>query len=698
MAKQQKSSKSNKKKKKGKSLKPSQIQQGWWKNKHILGGLAAVLVATLLTFSGSLNNGFTNWDDPDYVLENPHIIELNARSIKTIFDPTIGIAANYHPLTMLSLAMNYDKNKPPDKSTPERAFSFHLFNLIFHLLCTYFVFLFVYYLNDRKPWGALLTAFLFGIHPMHVESVAWIAERKDVLYGMFFMAGLATYVKYLKNKLDKKYLLYTLALFICSGLSKPTAVMFPVIMLLLDYYVGRDPRKDKFAIVEKVPFFLFSLFIGWSTYAIQSGEAVGDMDQYSFFERICFASYGTFMYIVKLIVPMNMSTFYPYPPDGELPLLFKVAPAIAVAMFGAAVWSTKKTKVILFGFLFYMIINALTLQFLTVGRAIMSDRYTYIPYVGIFFMLGYLLDYLLERKDKKPFDGYYKGFVGLMGASGLIFMFLAYQQVKVWKNSDTLWSNVAKIFPNDPTAYNNRGNYFYEQRNSPKYNQQEKAEFLKRSLQDLDKALALDPRFFDTYISRGKIYRQTNQLDKAMQDYSKAIAIKPNDPDVYNNRGNVYFSMGKFNEAIADYNKVLQYNPNDSRALGNMGAVYARLQKWPEAMDKLNKAIMLNPGYIDAYLNRAIIFAQTAKPNEAIKDFTNHLKYKPNNPQAYYWRGQEYEKTGKNQQALNDYNRAIQIQPQFGAAFKNRASLHRKMGNAQQAASDEQRAQQLGAK
>lgn len=687
MAKQQKSSKFNKKQRRAKGKKTKKVQPKWWKNNTVLMALGAVIVATFLTFSGSLNNGFTNWDDPDYVLDNPHIIELNARSMNRIFDPKVGIAANYHPLTMLSLALNYDKSNPPDKSKPEAAFSFHLFNLIFHLLCTYFVFLFVYYLNDRKPWGALLTAFLFGIHPMHVESVAWIAERKDVLYGMFFMAGLTTYVKYLKNKLDKKYLLYTALLFICSGLSKPTAVMFPIIMLLLDWYVGRGFTKDRMALIEKIPFFLFSLFIGYATYSIQSGEAVGDMDQYSFLQRICFAGYGTFMYIAKLVVPINMSTFYPYPASlNPLPPIYYASVLISAGMFGFALWATRKTKVILFGFLFYLIINALTLQFLTVGRAIMSDRYTYIPYIGIFFMLGYLLDYLLERKNTKPFDGYFKGFAGLMGVVGLVFMFLSYQQVKVWKNSETLWSNVAKIFPDDPTAYNNRGNYFYEQGKT------------KEALQDLDRALALDPRFFDTYISRGKIYRQTNQLDKAMQDYSKAIGIKPEDPDVYNNRGNVYFSMNKFNEAIADYNKVLQYNPNDSRALGNMGAVYARLQKWPEAMDKLNKAIRLNPGYVDAYLNRAIIFAQTQKPNEAIKDFNNHLRYKPNNPQAYFWKGQEYEKLGQNQQALNDYNRAIQLQPQFGAAYKNRAGVHRKMGNAAQAAQDEQKAQQLGAR
>jgi len=686
MAKQKKSSKSNKNKNRTKQLKPKKVQLGWWKNKNILMGLGAVLLATFLTFSGSLNNGFTNWDDPDYVLENPHIIEMNARSIKTIFDPNIGIAANYHPLTMLSLALNYDKDNPPNKLKPETAFSFHLFNLIFHLGCTFFVFLFVFFLNDRKPWGALLTAFLFGIHPMHVESVAWISERKDVLYGMFFMAGLATYVLYLKKEYDKKYLLYTLLLFVCSGLSKPTAVMFPIIMLLLDYYVGRDFKKDTMALLEKIPFFLFSLFIGYATYKIQSGEAVGDMDQYSIFQRLCFASYGTFMYIVKLVVPINMSTFYPYPELNPMPILYKVAPVIALAMFGAAVWSMRKTKVVIFGFMFYLIINALTLQFLTVGRAIMSDRYTYIPYVGIFFMLGYLLDYLIARKDTKPFDGYFKGFAGLMGAAGLVFMFLSYQQVKVWKNSETLWSNVAKIFPNDATAYNNRGNYLYEQGET------------ERALQDLDKALALDPRFFDTYISRGKIYRQTNQLDKAMQDYSKAIAIKPNDPDVYNNRGNVYFSMNKFNEAIADYNKVLQYNPNDSRALGNLGAVYARLQKFPEALETLNRAIRLNPGYVDAYLNRAIIFAQTGKPSEAIKDFNSHIKYKPNNPQALFWRGQEYEKMGNNQQALNDYNRAIQIQPKFGAAYKNRAGVHSRMGNAAQAAKDMQQAQALGAK
>ncbi len=666
------------KKKRGatKAAQKSKSKAGWWKDKNTAIGVAIVLVLTFITFIPSLNNDFTNWDDPDYVTENPHIIKMNGRSLNTIF--TEGIAANYHPLTMLSLAFNYQISELD-------AGSYHAVNLLLHLLCTFFVFLFIYHLNDRKPYGALFVAFLFGVHPMHVESVAWIAERKDVLYGMFFMAGLVTYVKYLKNKLNNKYLIYTLILFICSGLSKPTAVMFPIILLLVDFYHSR--KWDTKAIVEKIPFFLFALFIGWKTYSIQAGVAVGATEQYSLLQRISFASYGTIAYLWKMIVPINMSTFYPYPDIKNLPIIFKVAPFLASALAAAVLWSTRKTKVFFFGFFFYLIINALTLQFLTVGRAIISDRYTYIPYVGIFFIFGYFLDKLIERKNEKPFDGYFNIAKVALPVIGVAFMVLSFMQTKVWKNSDTLWTNVKNIFPDDPTSYNNLGNYYYNtDKNAPK------------ALEYLGKALSLDPRFYDAYISRGKIYRQTKKLDLAMADYSKAVAIKPNDASVYNNRGNVYFSMNRLDEAIKDYHKVLEIQPNDSRSLGNLGAVYARQKNFPEALKYLDKAIMLNPGYVDAYVNRGVIYSQMKKHQQAIDNYTTHLKYRNDNSQAYFWRAQDYQKLGKNQNAINDYNNAIKLAPNAGAYYKSRGQLHAMMGNAAQANQDQQKAAQLGAK
>ncbi|MBI4645986.1 MAG: hypothetical protein HY738_05165, partial [Bacteroidia bacterium] len=381
-----------------------------------------VLVLTLLCYSQVHKNGFTNWDDPGYVTESETIDKgLTWNNIKIIFSkPQV---SNYHPLTILSLTIDYEISKkyfslPDNKPVPT---IFHLTNLIFHLLATLMVFIFIYHLTHKKLLISIIVSALFGIHPMHVESVAWISEKKDVLYGFFFVAALFTYVKYYKTK-KILYFVLTFFLFILSILSKPAGIVFPFVLMLVDFSLNeniiiRNFKELYFSFInyfqnkcylksrtwEKIFLLFFALAELYITYKIQENKAVADFDTFTVWQRFMFASYGFIMYINKLFVPVKLTTFYPYPnldEHGYIPLIFYVSPFIVLGFLVLIYLTMKRTKAAIWGIIFYFITVALVLQFISVGRAIMSDRYTYIPYIGLFFIIGYYYDFVIQLKTK----------------------------------------------------------------------------------------------------------------------------------------------------------------------------------------------------------------------------------------------------------------------------------------------------------
>ncbi len=607
----------------------------WWSSRNALLGLAAILVVAFVSFYPSLNAGFTNWDDLDYVTESPYIVNLNGESIATMFSEEI--ASNYHPLTIFSLALNYQM------STLNPA-SYHWTNLILHLLNVVLVFWFVYLLFDRKIWGALLAAFLFAIHPMHVESVAWVAERKDVLYTFFFVAALITYLNYLKNK-KTAYYLFTLILFVLSCLSKPTAVMLPVILVLLDWYKNRVFSAK--VLLEKAPFFALSVLFGVITIMVQSDTAVvvGESDAHNLFERFLFACYGTMMYIVKLFVPTHLSAFHPYP--KVLSAVHYLSPLVVLGLGGLLVWSLRKTKVVAFGLLFYGAMIALTLQFVQVGNAIISDRYTYAAYIGLFLIFGWLLDNFLSKKNIS--SGMRYGVLGGIAAVGILFCAMTYQRCDVWQNSGNLWTNVIKQYPNSHIAHNQLGNYYFEAR---RYDE---------ALTQLNQAVALKPVYYKARISRGKVFRRMKKYPESLADYNKAIELEPNRDEAYNNRGNIYFETQQYDKALADYQKVTQLNPSESKAYGNTGAIYAQQGKFPQALENLNKALTMNPSYQDAIANRGIVHAQMSNHQAAIQDFNRAIQLNPNKANLYSSRAQSHQALGNVQQAQQDRQRAGQL-------------------------------------
>lgn len=569
----------------------------------------AILVITYFSFSPSLNCEFTNWDDPRYVLENPLLKSTSTENIKTIFK-TKEVSLNYHPLTIISLAFDYSKGKY-DK--PE---VYHHTNLILHVLNTLLVFILIYLFTNGQVEVAGFTALLFGIHPMHVESVTWIAERKDVLYTFFFLLSLICYVKFSDTK---KWWFYGVALiaFLLSLLSKGMAVTLPVIMVLMDFFKGR--KLDMKAWLEKIPFFILSLIFGITALRIQSQGAIAEFETFTLFQRIMFASYGAIMYLVKMAAPLKLSAFYPYPhldANGNIPAFFYAAPFVFLAAAGVIIWSLKKNRIIFFGFAFYIVSVAMVLQFISVGSAIMADRYTYIAYIGPFFCIALLLSL---AKPTVKWSGY-----AVLGIAALVFAKMTYDRTQVWKNSETLWTDVISNYPDVEVAYKNRGNF---------YGQNGKHDL---ALKDYEVFLRMNKKDPNIYVNFGNVMNLKGQNDKALDAYNKALSLDPNNFQALMNRGNIHGTLGMPEKAIEDYNRVEQLDPNFTQLYFNRGLTYLNSGKHQNAIQDFNIVLKREPENVPAYLDLGVAYFQLEQYQAALDNFMKGVKLNPNNGEAWY--------------------------------------------------------------
>lgn len=607
-----------------------------------------------IVLSPSLKNSLTNWDDPVYVYESEDIKSLSNENIKHIFSSII--VYNYHPLTILSLAIDYKyAEKLQDDFFGVDPYIFHRTSLIFHVLNTMLVFLLFYFMSRKKIEVALIVALLFGIHPMHVESVSWVSERKDVLYTFFFVLGLIVWYKY-NDKGSKSIGLYvvTLLFFILSLLSKPAAAAFAPVLLLFDYL-----QKRKFSwklIIEKIPFFIGAFIIVYVTYLAQSKDSVGDWAAISLWERFMFASYGFMGYIIKFIAPLNLSAFYPYPTNAfpineTLHWTFYAAPFVVVAVFALLFYLHKKNwRLAVFSVLFYFFTIAMVLQFVSVGKALMAERYSYVPYLGLSFLFAEGFSFLW-KSDKKniSFIKYIVAFIIIVFLC--LLSYSTYNRTKVWKNNYTLWTDVINKYPRKvEVAYKNRGNYFA---------------------------------------------RETEEFDKALNDYKTFLELNPNDPSVYSNRGNLYGLQEKFQLAIADYTKAISLDSNYVDAHVNRAITYMKINKADSALYDFNYAVKLTPGNIKNIRNRAYCYVQLNKSDSAISEYSYVISKDSSNPYDYFYRGIAYFQIKDYQNAIIDNTKAIEMQPDMGSAYLNRAISYKNIGEHKKSYDDAVKAKDL---
>ena len=618
--------------------------------------VAGLGIVTWLFFKVCLNNQLTNWDDPGYIRDNAFIKDISAEGIKNIFSFSNPIMGNYHPLTILTYAIEYSYAQ----LRPEYFYIYHRDSLLFHIAVTLLVYWFVKVLT-RRDIAAIVAALLFGLHPMHVESVAWLAGRKDVVYGMFFMGSLVAYVYYMRAMGTRKWLFYSLVivLFICSLLAKPVAVILPVVLLLIDYFEQRKPDAALF--IDKILPFIISLVFGIKSVMDQHAfGALGTQNvSYNPFERIALGGYAFITYLWKSVLPVNLSCFYPYPTkvDGAIPAGYYLYPVGAIVLLLLLVWAfLRKKKVIVFGAMFFLANIALLLQFIPVGGAILADRYTYIPYLGLFFAAGWFVsEYFEEGANKKI--GY--GALMVVGIYSLYLGYLSNERCQVWYDTASLWRDEIEQQPAAPNAYNNLGFEYFNKFNES-VNQNDRKIYYDSAFNLLNKAVSLQKDFANPYISLGELERTTQQYPEAKKNYYKAISLgdKSETPNAYLGLAIIYAITNKWDSSDICFRLALKNKPYFPEAVGNYGNFLDMTGRTDEAIKEYGVAISQNPDMYAPHLNRGRALMRQKKLDEALSDFNRAIELSPQMGEIYYFRGLCYAAKGNNTQAQQDMQKA----------------------------------------
>jgi len=598
-----------------------------------------IIFITCIALFPSLKNGFVQtWDDGAYVVKNQAIQTFNQGAVKAIF--TTPVAGSYVPIPLLTYALEF-------KIFGLNPFVFHLSNLLLHLLCTFLVFILLRKLK-LAPVYAAIGSLIFGIHPMHVESVAWITERKDLLFCLFYLISMIVYVHYVTvQKKTFLYLFLCLFFFVLSLFSKITAVTLPISLLLVDYYLERPFKKNVY--LEKIPFFILSLAFGIAEIIIfQRQGLLKTSGILGITDKVFLGFYALSAYIIKFFTPFHLSAIYPYlNASGNIsPFFYYTSPILILFLGFLTYYFRKKNRAILFGILFFFIniILMLQAQIMTIGVGYLADRFSYLPYLGICFLVGWASEQLASRnKEMKNF------LLGALLFIILIYSAISFNRTKIWENDFTLWNDATEKFPNSERAYALRGIAFT---NIGQWN---------NAINDFNKALEIYPNYGWVYTNCGIAYQNIGEWNKSVEDFSKAIIIDSNDIEAYSSRGVSYGVLGQLDQAIVDLSKTIHLNPQYTNAYSNRGLTYASMGFTDKAIVDYSKAIEIDPGNKNAYFNRSIAFGRMNEYNKAIEDVSKAISLDPGNTLFINNYGYYYLAKGDIDHAKEQFHHCIQL-------------------------------------
>lgn len=562
----------------------SSLRSRWPDLKNIF--ILAILIG--IAFLPCLSAQFIYWDDDLHVLNNPLVYRTDFGGIVSIFQTVVN--KTYIPLTILSFNIEH-------RLFGLNPFVYHLDNLLLHIL----VCALAYALARRmglEAMTAFLAALLFGIHPMHVESVAWITERKDVLYSAFYLWGLLEYCRYVRSN-NKN----ALALCICAGflslLAKPMALSFPLVLWIFDWFFKRRLNAGLF--LEKIPFLLF-IPIVWQTYALNITA-----HDHSFGESILIWLWSFSFYLEKFFLPVGLTPLYtlPYPIAITNPQ-YLLAIAVGFATLGT-VLRFRSNRWFLFAALYYFVSIFFLLRMSDVaknlGPSVVADRFMYLPSLGICLWMAHTLnEYIKAHPGNRRFV------VRLLVIAILLLSVATSSQCRVWKDDLSLWDHVIGRGEPIALAHNSRG-----------------AALSKRgeqtlALQDINKALELNPQYALAYYNRGKIYAGLGENSRAIEDFTTAIKMNPKHEKSFLERGIVQSKQGQLTQALEDFNAALMLDPNDAGAYNNRGIVYKKMGQWEQALKEYDRAIAINPRSAHTYINRGIVWRELKHYDKAFQD------------------------------------------------------------------------------
>jgi protein O-mannosyl-transferase len=577
-----------------------------------------IIATAALVFSKLFYAGFLSWDDADYVIDNRDVHEFNLKALFTKF-----YVGNYHPITMLNYALDW-------KLFGNNALGYHIENIFWHLLNCTLVYIFVSHFFKEKL-SSLLVVLIFCFHPIQLETVAWIAERKNLLYTFFLLLAAINYLSFLKNSATKYWVL-TLLFFVFSVLSKPSAIVFPIVLFALDYIYFQKFSLNKWHL--KIPFFIISIAIGVITLNAQAeGKFLNESHDFALHLKIGYAGYAIAQYFSKFLFPIGLSVIYPYPVNVAAALLIGFASIILILFLLWKLWKKKQT-VISFGFLFFIINLLLVLQFIPFGEVLTADRYMYVPIIGLAIIFAFIGERL---------KAYFKYLLVIVPVVLSIF---SYARSNVWKNSTQLYLDILDKYPHSFVALNSVGAEYMLSKNYD------------MASRYLNKAINENVNYYKGYYNRGLMYAQTERYKEALKDFDKCLSLKEY-PKALVARANVFYTIKDFPKAIQDVEKAIRLEPQNSKAYFVLANCYDDLNQAEMALSNYNKAINYSPETAIYYLRRAIVFGKMQNFKACLGDLENAIVINPKFAEAYYWKG--VVKVNLKQNPCDDFQKALDL-------------------------------------
>lgn len=620
--------------------------------------LLALIGATCFVYWGVWNFDFIEFDDPQYITENARIADgLTASNIGWSF--RTNYFYNWHPLTWLTYfadATLYGTG----------ARGFHISNLILHLCATLALYAALFELSRNQLCSAFVAA-AFGVHPLHVESVAWISERKDVLSALFGFLAIWSFARYAHRKRAGFYWL-SLAFFALSLLAKQMLVTLPFLLLLLDYWpLGRlqsvqsagtgtgGTATKRHLLVELIPF--FSLAAASSVVAFwaqQASGSVASLQQTSLSVRAANAVHVYVIYLGKIFWPANLAAFYPMPADE--PLMFDVALAagLLAVVTVIAVVTVRRWPYLAVGWFWYLGTLVPVIGLVQIGDQRMADRYTYIPAVGIFIGVSWWAYNAIPAGRARQWAF---GAVAVCAVVGLSIAGRA--QAAHWQNSITLFTHTLAVTePNARTEFNLGVVY-------------EKQKQLDAAATHYRSALAILPEFAPAYFNLGNVAFAQQRPDEALEQYDRALEFDPQHASAHHNRGNALAALGRMDEAVGAYRKCLELEPDNAKAHGNLATALYQLNRYDESLAEFAEAARLAPESPTAHFNYALALGEQRRIEEAVAELELAAQVAPKSASFLNNLGVAFIRFGRPEQAAQQFHAALEVDPTYVEAERN---------------------------
>ena len=576
---------------------------------------ALLALVTLWVYWPALHCDFLNYDDDGYVTANPHVLHgLTPADVAWAFQT--GVTGNWHPLTWLSLMLDA-------QWSGHGATAFHLTNLLLHAANAILLFLVLKQMTGAQ-WRSALVAVLFALHPLHVESVAWIAERKDVLSAFFFMLTLLAYVRFVnlfkvQNPKSKIFYLLSLFLFACGLMSKPMLVTLPFVLLLLDFWplqrFGRStiPRL----VLEKIPFFLLSAISCVVTFLVQKADAaVKTLTAFPLGARFENAFVSCARYLEKTFWPVDLAMPYPYPAHWPA-----VEVALTVGLVMGASWLSlrlaRRFPFALTGWFWFLGMLLPVIGLVQVGMQSMADRYTYLPLIGLFIALVWGMGEVWRQR-------HWPGAMGgvAMGLTIAVCAFLTRRQLGCWQNSETLFRHAVAVTDRNAIAYEHLGSYLVNEGRTSE------------AIDSYEKAIRADADYVPAHLDLGSTLVLDGKWNEAAQQYVAVLRLAPATAEAYNDLGYILVAQGRYDKAIAYYYHAIQLKPDFASAYHNLGLTFANTGRWDQAIRNYRVALQLDPGNVITHDDLGFALAHEGRRAEAVEEFNEALRLHPNDARA----------------------------------------------------------------